>query len=156
MDHPNLLKIGEFARLAETNLRTLRYYEELGILLPAERSPGGFRYYRETDVNRLNMIRQLQDLGMQLEDIGELLTSRDEGLSREKLLGKVRTILGRQDQLLSTRIDELDEQRKRIARALAKTAECAACTTSPEAENNFCEPCPCTGAPLPKSISALF
>ena len=156
MEHPNLLKIGEFARLADTNLRTLRYYEELGILLPAERSAGGFRYYRETDVNRLNMIRQLQDLGMQLDDIGDLLTSRDEGLGREGFLAKVRTILGRQDELLSGRIAELEEQRARIARALAKTAECAACETSPEANNNFCEPCPCTGAPLPKSISALF
>lgn len=152
----NLLKIGDFARLAGTNLRTLRYYEELGLLLPAERSAGGFRYYRDTDVNRLNMIRQLQDLGMQLEDIGELLTSRDAGLSREELVAKVRKVLTHQDRLLAERVAELEEQRERIARALAKTAECAACTTSPTAGNNFCEPCPCTGAPLPKSISALF
>lgn len=152
----NLLKIGDFARLADTNLRTLRYYEELGLLLPAQRSTGGFRYYRDTDVNRLNMIRQLQDLGMQLEDIGELMTSRDEGLGREGLLAKVRTILSHQDQLLEARVTELQEQRQRIANALQKTAECAACATSPIAGNNFCEPCPCTGAPLPKSISALF
>ena len=156
MDKPNLLKIGDFARLADTNLRTLRYYEELGILMPAERSAGGFRYYRETDINRLNMIRQLQDLGMQLDDIGEFLTSRDEGLERDVLLAKVRTILQHQDELLAERVAELEDQRARIARALEKTAECSACGTKPGAENNFCEPCPCTGAPLPKSISALF
>lgn len=156
MDRPNLLKIGDFARLADTNLRTLRYYEELGIFMPAERSAGGFRYYRETDVNRLDMIRQLQDLGMQLDEIGELLTSREESLSREQFLAKVRLILSRQDELLAQRISELEDQRERIGRAMKKTAECAQCVASPELANNFCEPCVCTGTPLPKSISALF
>jgi hypothetical protein len=42
-----LLKIGAFAELAGTNLRTLCYYEEVGLLQPAARSSGGFRYYRE-------------------------------------------------------------------------------------------------------------
>ena len=42
-----LLKIGAFAELAGTNLRTPCYYEEVGLLQPAGRSSGGFRYYRE-------------------------------------------------------------------------------------------------------------
>ena len=41
---PELLLIGEFAKLAGTNLRTLRYYEERGLFKPARRSRGGFRY----------------------------------------------------------------------------------------------------------------
>ena len=55
--HDHLLKIGDFAKLADTNLRTLRYYEELGLLTPAERSDGGFRHYRATDVNRVRAIK---------------------------------------------------------------------------------------------------
>ena len=57
-----LIKIGEFARRAGTNLRTLRYYEEIGLLGPAHRSSGGFRYYRPTDVHRLRMVHTLQEL----------------------------------------------------------------------------------------------
>ena len=77
MTEVELLKIGEFAKFAQTNLRTLRYYEELGLLTPASRSQGGFRYYRRTDVNRLAMIRDLQSLGLQLERIRELMATRE-------------------------------------------------------------------------------
>lgn len=156
MDRKDLLKIGDFARLADTNLRTLRYYEELGLLSPAARSEGGFRYYRKTDVNRLNMIRHLQDLGLQLEQIGTLLTSREEVLGQSEFLARVRLALQKQDELLVKRITELEDQRMRIARSLKKVTECAGCATRPGEENNFCEPCVSTGQPLPLPISALF
>lgn len=156
MESNALLKIGDFAKLAGTNLRTLRYYEELGLMQPAERSRGGFRYYRPTDVNRLDLIRQLQDLGMQLDDIRGLLTSRDEELGQQEFIDKVRGILARHDELLQARIAELEEQRGRVANALGKLTDCSMCETRPDATNNFCEPCHCSGAPLPKFISALF
>ena len=70
---PDLLKIGDFAKLANTNLRTLRYYEELGLIQPATRSQGGFRYYRHTDIHRVQMIRDLQELGLHLDRIRELM-----------------------------------------------------------------------------------
>ena len=59
-----LLKIGDFAKLAGTNLRTLRYYEEIGLLQPASRSTGGFRYYRSEDLDRLRMVTSLKGLGL--------------------------------------------------------------------------------------------
>jgi DNA-binding transcriptional MerR regulator len=156
MDRKDLLKIGDFARLAETNLRTLRYYEELGLLSPAARSAGGFRYYRKTDVNRLNMIRHMQDLGLQLEQVGELMTSREEMLDQEAFLSRVRVALRAQDSLLMKRIGELEDQRMRIARSLTKVTECATCKSKPSKDNNYCEPCSITGMPLPLPISALF
>ena len=156
MDSTSLLKIGDFAKLAGTNLRTLRYYEELGLLQPAERSQCGFRYYRPTDINRLDMIRQLQDLGMQLEDIRGLLTSRNEELDQPAFLAKVRSILKRHDELLQARMAELDDQRLRVKRALSKISDCTTCDQRPNAKNNFCEPCHCSGEALPKFVSALF
>ena len=114
MDATTLLKIGDFAKLAGTNLRTLRYYEELGLLQPAKRSQGGFRYYRPTDVNRLDLIRQLQDLGMQLEDIRGLLTDREEELDQAAFIGKVKGILQHHDQLLQDRMQELAAQRESV------------------------------------------
>src|SRR6185503_5136026 len=111
---PELLKIGDFAKLADTNLRTLRYYEELGLLCPASRSEGGFRYYRPTDVNRVNMIRDLQELGLQLERIRELMAGCLNADTREKLILRVKQALLDQDKLLRSRIETLEDQRKNV------------------------------------------
>jgi DNA-binding transcriptional MerR regulator len=151
-----LLKIGDFARLAGTNLRTLRYYEELGLLEPASRSQGGFRYYRGTDVHRLTMIRDLQELGLPLERIRELMATRASGTDREAFFGRVRAALAEQDRLLQERMECLRQQRERIAEAVNKVHECERCKHMPTSDNNHCEPCGITGQPLPPKVSALF
>lgn len=152
----DLLKIGDFARLADTNLRTLRYYEELGLIQPAGRSQGGFRYYRRTDVNRVQLIRDLQELGLHLERIRELISARQDGESRERFLDRVQQALAEQDRMLLERVRTLEEQRKKVAQALHKIHECRHCTHSPSVGNNFCEPCATTGEKLPEHLSALY
>lgn len=151
-----LLKIGDFARLAGTNLRTLRYYEEIGLLAPAARSQGGFRYYRDTDLNRLNMVRDLQELGLHLDRIRELMSTRAELGSRAGFLARVRAALAEQDRLLQEKTRALETQRTRIAQALAKIGECENCRHMPGDANNHCEPCMLTGEALPATVSALF
>ena len=151
-----LLKIGEFARLADTNLRTLRYYEELGLLVPAARSDGGFRYYRPTDVNRVRLIWDLQQLGLQLEQIAALLGRRGEGESHAELVARVRHALGEHERLLQERIALLEAQRERVRTAALKLTDCAGCQHHPSSENNFCEPCRADEGPLPDLLSALF
>jgi DNA-binding transcriptional MerR regulator len=153
---PELLKIGDFARIAGTNLRTLRYYEELGLLQPAHRSQGGFRYYRETDLHRLNMIRDLQELGLHLDRIRELMATRENAADRPLYLKRVREALAEQDRLLKERIAALEEQRTRLAAATCKLTDCEGCRVMPAMGNNFCEPCVITGEPLPAKVSALF
>ncbi|MEY2712767.1 MAG: hypothetical protein RL005_989, partial [Planctomycetota bacterium] len=137
-----LLKIGDFARIADTNLRTLRYYEELGLITPASRSTGGFRYYRRTDVNRVNMIRDLQVLGLPLERIRALLVARGDDAAREGFFAQVAAALLEHDRLLQAKMRELDEQRQKVAQALDKLHDCRACTHMPGVGNNHCEPCP--------------
>src|SRR5262247_1881596 len=95
-----LLKIGDFARLAGTNLRTLRYYEEIGLLQPATRSSGGFRYYRAKDLDRLRMVANLQGLGLDLARIRELMDTRRNGLPRSEFVGRIRRALREQVALL--------------------------------------------------------
>lgn len=152
-----LLKIGDFAKLAGTNLRTLRYYEELGLLRPATRSDGGFRYYRPTDLHRLEMIRTLQDLGLALERIGEVLGERPDGtVDRAERFARVQAALESQDRLIVERIAQLEEQRARIAAAGAKLRQCLTCHHTPGPHNNHCEPCQSTGESLPSHLSALF
>jgi len=151
-----LIKIGDFARLAETNLRTLRYYEEVGLLTPAARSTGGFRYYRRTDVNRVRLIWDLQSLGLQLEEIADLLGQRDAGLTRGEFFQRVRSALSRHDLLLQERIEALQGQRTRVREATLKLNDCSTCGHPPSGANNFCEPCSSTTRALPDLLSALF
>ncbi len=153
---PTLVRIGEFARLADTNIRTLRYYEELGVLVPHSRSKGGFRYYRKSDLNRLNMIKGLQDLGLHLDRIRELMDTREEGISRPEFLARVTRALEEQDRLLQERIVAIEGQRKLISKAQQKLVECRPCEHTPQWNNNFCEPCQCDGLRLPEHLSALF
>ncbi|HRV83134.1 MAG: MerR family transcriptional regulator [Planctomycetes bacterium] len=148
------LKIGDFARLAGTNLRTLRYYEELGLLEPASRSSGGFRYYRPSDSHRVHLIQNLQHLGLQLEQIRDLICSRGE--ERKGWRSKIDTALEQQEQLIADKVRFLEQQRAEIAAARAKLAECSGCEMHPEQGNNFCQPCALTGLSLPSLLPALF
>jgi DNA-binding transcriptional MerR regulator len=73
------LRIGEVAKLAGTTPRTIRYYEEIG-LLPgaAEREPGAHRTYAEADVERLTDLLRLKDLlGVSLEELKQLVEAED-------------------------------------------------------------------------------
>ena len=76
---PELLRIGEAAERARVSPRTLRYYEELGLLRPARHSAGGARRYADEDVERLRRIRELQELlGFDLGEIGDILRNEDQ------------------------------------------------------------------------------
>jgi len=76
------LQIGEVAERTGVTQRTLRFYEEKGLLQPPTRMEGGFRLYSEEDVNRVEHIRRLQDLlGVTLAEIKEMVDA--EGILRE-------------------------------------------------------------------------
>ncbi|MEV7794493.1 MerR family transcriptional regulator [Streptomyces sp. NPDC087512] len=92
------LQIGEVAARTELSLRTIRHYEEAGLVIPSARSRGGFRLYTETDVSRLMVIRRMKPLGFTLEQMRDLLDATDrldgdDALDdeREVLLERVRT-----------------------------------------------------------------
>ncbi len=75
---PRLLRIQEVA--AETGLttRTIRYYEEIGILRPAARSDGDYRLYDESDVERIRHIREMRDVaGFSLAEVAQMLEDED-------------------------------------------------------------------------------
>ena len=72
-EHPQLLHIGAVAERTELSLRTLRHYDEIGLITPSERSSGGFRLYSEADVERILLIRRMKPLDFTLEQMRELL-----------------------------------------------------------------------------------
>lgn len=67
------MHIGELAERTQLSLRTIRHYDEVGLLKPAGRTDGGFRLYTEDDVSRLLLIRRMKPLGFSLEEMSELL-----------------------------------------------------------------------------------
>ena len=68
-----MLKIGDFSKLSQVSVRTLRYYEEVGLLKPIETDRfTGYRYYSVEQLPRLNRILALKDLGFSLEQIAQM------------------------------------------------------------------------------------
>jgi DNA-binding transcriptional MerR regulator len=85
MREPTILKIGEFARVGQVSIATLRHYDQCGLLKPNELDADtGYRYYSLDQLARLNRILALKELGFPLEQIAKLL---DEDLSVEQLRG---------------------------------------------------------------------
>ena len=90
------MQIGEVAERTRLSLRTIRYYEEAGLLRSVTRSSGGFRLYSDADVERLLLLRQAKPLGFSLDKLRDLLSVLDrlreqgqERAGRELLLDRL-------------------------------------------------------------------
>ncbi|QYJ03396.1 MerR family transcriptional regulator [Nocardioides panacisoli] len=71
------MQIGEVADRTGLSLRTIRYYEEVGLLAPTARTTGGFRLYADADVTRLELIKRMKPLDFSLEETRALLEVLD-------------------------------------------------------------------------------
>jgi predicted transcriptional regulator YdeE/DNA-binding transcriptional MerR regulator len=112
-----MLKIGDFSRLGQVSVKTLRYYGQLGLLKPTwiDRYTG-YRYYALEQLPRLNRILALKELGFSLEQIARLL---DDNLSSEQLQGIVllkRAELEQRVQAEKTRLARVEARLKQIDR----------------------------------------
>jgi DNA-binding transcriptional MerR regulator len=105
----DLSRIGEVADRLGVSPRTIKYYEEIGLLIPGERSPGGFRLYAEPDVERLRRILRLKDMGFSLAAIREFISVRDDAreATREIVLQETTKHLEAREHELTSRIDKL-------------------------------------------------
>ncbi|MFB9511865.1 MerR family transcriptional regulator [Streptomyces purpureus] len=112
------MQIGEVAARTEMSLRTIRLYEDSGLVVPSARSEGGFPLYTESDVARLMLIRRMKPLGFALDETRELLAAMDrldcdaelDPDEREVLLGRVE----RYERAAAQRVADL---RAQLARA---------------------------------------
>jgi DNA-binding transcriptional MerR regulator len=108
------LRIGDLAKLAETTPRTIRYYEEVGLLPEAaERPSGQHRLYSQAEVERLREVMRLKELlGLTLEELKTILAA-------EEARAEVRAQLKREDVPPARRRELLEEARGHIDRQLA-------------------------------------
>ena len=111
------LKIGEFSRLMQVTVKTLRHYEQKGLLIPEEVDQWtGYRYYGIVQMQKLNSIRQLQRLGFSLEEIKDLFEDESHVPSIELLTEKIEETEKQLQQLLARRSQLLEwvDSRKKV------------------------------------------
>ena len=100
------MQIGEVAERTSLSLRTIRYYEEVGLVPPSARTSGGFRLYTEGDVERLLLIRRMKPLDFSLDEMRDVLAVLDEPEPDEDL----RERLGLYRALVEQRVEALRAQ----------------------------------------------
>ena len=104
-----MLKIGDFSALAHVSIKTLRFYDEAGLLAPAWVDPeSGYRYYSARQIAKLHRILALKDFGFALEEIARLLR---EGVTAEQMRG----MLVLQEAEQKRRVEEEGDRLSRIS-----------------------------------------
>lgn len=115
-----LMQIGQVAERTGLSLRTIRFYEENGLVVPTARSDGGFRLYSENDVARLEVIKRMKPLGLAVEEMRELLillADLDSGTGdRAQLVDRLRVF----HEAATARVTALKEQLA-VAEGFAET-----------------------------------
>ena len=108
-----MYKIGELSRLSQVPIRTLRYYDHIGLLAPAKvERPSGYRCYGAEQIEQLNRILVYKDLGLSLREIRQLLAERASADDIRALVERKRAELERQ----------VEAERRRLERAAARVA----------------------------------
>src|SRR3954447_15870595 len=80
-----LIRVGEVAERLEVSPRTIKYYEEIGLVEPEERSAGGYRLYGSRGIERLERILRMKSIGYSLAAIRELLAVRDTAQEADRV-----------------------------------------------------------------------
>jgi len=101
------LAIGELARLVEMSPRTIRYYEEIGLLNSVKRVEGGKRVYTERDFQRIRFIKRLKHLGFTLSEMHELENVYKIHRTNRKVLSRLLELLDNHAQKIDERINNL-------------------------------------------------
>lgn len=113
------LRIGQVAERTELSIKTIRHYEEVGLVDPSARSAGGFRLYSGADVDRLLVIRRMKPLGFGLAEMKELLDAL-EILDDPTATGEQRA---RASEYLQRCRDKTRDSTERLRRHLAYATE---------------------------------
>lgn len=150
-----LLTTGEMARLSKSTLRTVRFYEEQGLLDPVTRTEGGHRLFRERELEKLRLMSNLRAAGFGLEEVREIVdlkrghsTGADAARTAIRELGK--------------KIDQMQERARLLARLAAELEasrrQLDACTSceDPRFPSNCGQCSVMTSTPLAKALRVLW
>lgn len=130
---------GEMARLSNNTLRTVRFYEEAGILQPLGRTVGGHRVFDRAQLDRLRFVSDMREAGMSLEQIRNLLELKHQARSGDDAAAKAISTLRERIDELRTKIEALGRLHDDLERTVDAAASCLAC------ENGTLFPNQCSG-----------
>lgn len=119
------MNIGQAAERSGVSAKMIRYYEQSGLIPPAQRSESGYRTYRQDDIHRLRFIRRARDLGFSVAEIRDLLSLWDD---RSRQSADVK-------RLAQAHIDELEArigQLRQMADTLQTLINCCAGDERPD------------------------
>lgn len=148
---------GEMARLSKNTLRTVRFYEEAGILHPIGRTEGGHRVFEKSQLERLLWITDMREAGMSLEQIRDLLDMKQKAASGGDAARKATEALRVHIEELRSKIDVL----ARLSDDLAQTIEAANACLACEDATLFPKQCGECGrlnanGPVPRAMRVLW
>ncbi len=146
---------GDLAKMTQSTVRTVRFYEEAGLISPCERSDGGHRVYRKEELSRLELVLDLREIGLSLQEIKALFELKADSKNQ---VDASRQICER----LQARVDELQEKitklrklRSELVATIGILAECSGCTTKSFPQS--CSGCDVIeGEDMPRAVRLLW
>ena len=123
-----MMRIGDLAERVGVSTRTIRYYEELGMIEPQERTNGGFRLYSSEQLRRLEIIQSLKALGFELDRIGEMFRLRRKTGTGGELATAMIQLLDAQQREIDFKLAHYTEMRQRAVRGIEALKGCLHCS----------------------------
>ncbi len=135
-----LLTTGELARRTGSTLRTVRFYEEAGLLEPACRDGKGTRRFAPEAVERLRFVLDLREAGLSLAEVRELLAIRRSATGRREAVERLADALQQRIEATRRRIERLQQLERQLVETRALLAGCGQCDV--EERPGCCRRCP--------------
>lgn len=155
-----LFTTGEMARLSDNTLRTVRFYEEAGILTPVRRTDGGHRLFEQPELERLMLVTDMRAAGMSLDEIRRVLELKSKALSGAAAARGIGDALQAEIAGLEDKMARLDRLRADLIGTLRVVEHCLHCDDEPGADGfpDSCEQCAKIGEPseLPRAMRVLW
>ncbi len=133
------MRIGKFAERAGTTTRTVRFYEEMGLIKPCHRTSGGFRCYNDQQLGELLMILSLKELGFDLDRVRLILQKRGAQPTGGNLAQDVLQDMHGRLEELNGQIESLGRMRDKLVGTIDSLCECLPCQV--RLEERLCEDC---------------
>ena len=135
-----LMRIGDLAKKAGTTMRTIRYYEQLGLIAPVARTKGGFRLYEEDEVRKLRVIKNLQHLETPLAQVKAFFDERHQGRIASEVAPGIASLLQRQLEEMDGRIAQYRAMQASLRETIEILQCCSECSLEPGPD--VCSRCP--------------
>jgi len=151
----DLLTTGDMARLSQSTLRTVRFYEQEGLIEPERRSACGHRLFSGRELLKLQLALDLREAGLSLQNIKDLFCLKSDCACPEEASQRMSHVLTEQIDTMQQKIAKLRKLREELTAMVSVLTECQSCD-----EGNFplaCGSCDVLSSPqLPRALQVLW